>query len=169
MDQDSSEPHIWSLKFFTPKIGFFRSSFKDWDFSSQFLSFSSSSLSKKGPCVHTSHVKFKKKLTWLKCKDIPKTKKIINLKFSFQEYKRMKYMQEIGRSPSDMFNKSLGTSSGSLSSSISISDQSYSTDCVEEYISDMPFAGKQYNSNWLHYYDYYGTQPKSYFYFFPPI
>lgn len=37
---------------------------------------------------------------------------------------------------------SLGASSGSLSSSISLSDRSGgSTDCVEEYIGDVPFAG----------------------------
>lgn len=51
-------------------------------------------------------------------------------------------MLETGTSPSDMFNKSLGASSGSLSSSISMSDRSCSTDCVEEYINDLPFAGK---------------------------
>lgn len=51
-------------------------------------------------------------------------------------------MLETGTSPSDMFNKSLGASSGSLSSSISMSDRSCSTDCVEEYIADLPFAGK---------------------------
>uniref|UniRef100_A0A336MF69 CSON011246 protein n=1 Tax=Culicoides sonorensis TaxID=179676 RepID=A0A336MF69_CULSO len=60
-----------------------------------------------------------------------------------QEYKQRKYMLETGTSPSDMFNKSLGASSGSLSSSISISDRSCSTDCVEEYINDMPFAVAQ--------------------------
>lgn len=37
---------------------------------------------------------------------------------------------------------SLGASSGSLSSSVSLSDRSASTDCVEEYIGDVPFAGK---------------------------
>ncbi|XP_063706321.1 ankyrin repeat and sterile alpha motif domain-containing protein 1B [Culicoides brevitarsis] len=58
-----------------------------------------------------------------------------------QEYKQRKYMLETGTSPSDFFNKSLGASSGSLSSSVSMSDRSCSTDCVEEYINDMPFAG----------------------------
>lgn len=38
--------------------------------------------------------------------------------------------------------QSLNVSSGSLSSSVSISDQSASTDCVEEYIGDVPFAGE---------------------------
>lgn len=36
---------------------------------------------------------------------------------------------------------SLGASSGSLSSSVSLSDRSASTDCVEEFVGDVPFAG----------------------------
>lgn len=38
--------------------------------------------------------------------------------------------------------KSLNASSGSLSSSVSLSDRSASTDCIEEFIADAPFAGK---------------------------
>jgi ankyrin repeat and SAM domain-containing protein 1 len=36
----------------------------------------------------------------------------------------------------------LGASNGSLSSSVSLSDRSASTDCVEEFIGDVPFAGE---------------------------
>lgn len=39
-----------------------------------------------------------------------------------------------------MMSHSLNASSGSLSS---VSDRSASTDCVEEYITDVPFAGKE--------------------------
>lgn len=45
---------------------------------------------------------------------------------------------ERGTSPPDP----LYASSGSLSSSVSLSDRSASTDCVEEFIGDMPFAGE---------------------------
>lgn len=39
---------------------------------------------------------------------------------------------------------SLNASSGSLSSSVSLSDRSGSTDCVEEFIADVPFAGNNF-------------------------
>lgn len=45
---------------------------------------------------------------------------------------------ERGTSPPDP----LYASSGSLSSSVSLSDRSASTDCVEEFVGDMPFAGE---------------------------
>lgn len=49
----------------------------------------------------------------------------------------------ISPSSSDMvICQSLNASSGSLSSSVSLSDRSVSTDCVEEFIGDAPFAGK---------------------------
>ena len=43
-------------------------------------------------------------------------------------------------------------SSGSLSSSVSLSDHSISTDCVEEFVGDAPFAGlfKGSSVNWRH-------------------
>lgn len=47
-------------------------------------------------------------------------------------------VSERGTSPPDQ----LYASSGSLSSSVSLSDRSASTDCVEEFIGDMPFAGE---------------------------
>lgn len=47
-------------------------------------------------------------------------------------------------SPDLLIYQSLNVSSGSLSSSVSLSDRSASTDCVEEYIGDVPFAGKIY-------------------------
>ncbi|KAJ6643933.1 Ankyrin repeat and sterile alpha motif domain-containing protein 1B, partial [Pseudolycoriella hygida] len=58
-----------------------------------------------------------------------------------QEYKRRSMnihdVAERGTSPPDQ----LYASSGSLSSSVSLSDRSASTDCVEEFIGDIPFAG----------------------------
>lgn len=42
---------------------------------------------------------------------------------------------------------SLNASSGSLSSSVSLSDRSASTDCVEEFIADVPFAGNDFVSH----------------------
>lgn len=59
-----------------------------------------------------------------------------------QEYKRKsKEVTETGTSPPDNLSTSLNASSASLSSSFSLSDRSVSTDCVEEYIGDVPFAG----------------------------
>lgn len=58
-----------------------------------------------------------------------------------QEYKRRsREMTETGTSPDNLCT-SLNASSASLSSSFSISDRSVSTDCVEEFIGDVPFAG----------------------------
>lgn len=58
-----------------------------------------------------------------------------------QEYKRRsREMAETGTSPDNLCT-SLNASSASLSSSFSISDRSVSTDCVEEFIGDVPFAG----------------------------
>lgn len=60
-----------------------------------------------------------------------------------QEYKRRSKEVNVlaGTSPPENLCTSLGASSASLSSSISLSDRSVSTDCVEEYIGDVPFAG----------------------------
>ncbi|KAG4073307.1 hypothetical protein HA402_002652 [Bradysia odoriphaga] len=62
-----------------------------------------------------------------------------------QEYKRRSMnihdVAERGTSPPDP----LYASSGSLSSSVSLSDRSASTDCVEEFIGDMPFAGELFH------------------------
>ena len=54
----------------------------------------------------------------------------------------MREVTETGTSPPDLLCQSLGASSGSLSSSVSLSDRSASTDCVEEFIGDAPFAGE---------------------------
>jgi hypothetical protein len=59
-----------------------------------------------------------------------------------QEYKRRSRDIETETEEDLLLFSSLGASSGSLSSSISISDRSISTDYVEEYIGDVPFAGK---------------------------
>lgn len=64
-----------------------------------------------------------------------------------QEYKRRSLQGsgrdviESGTSPQNPLCSSLAASSGSLSSSVSLSDRSASTDCVEEYFGDVPFAG----------------------------
>jgi len=43
--------------------------------------------------------------------------------------------------PEKILNVHFAASSGSLSSSVSVSDRSGSTDCVDELIEDIPFAG----------------------------
>lgn len=74
-----------------------------------------------------------------------------------QEYKRRSMLSSVGgetqreceteteidpRESSGVPLASLGASSGSLSSSVSLSDRSASTDCVEEFVGDAPFAGQ---------------------------
>jgi hypothetical protein len=75
-----------------------------------------------------------------------------------QEYKRRSLAMSAGRefevtqpvsasAPSASFmppSMTLGASNGSLSSSVSLSDRSASTDCVEEFIGDAPFAGESH-------------------------
>jgi hypothetical protein len=75
-----------------------------------------------------------------------------------QEYKRRSLAMSAGRefelaqpmstsAPMASFmtpSLTLGASNGSLSSSVSLSDRSASTDCVEEFIGDAPFAGESF-------------------------
>ncbi|XP_055858077.1 ankyrin repeat and sterile alpha motif domain-containing protein 1B isoform X2 [Episyrphus balteatus] len=57
------------------------------------------------------------------------------------DYLHQNLLEEAGISPQDNNPLSLCNSSGSISSGVSLSDRSLSTDCVEEYVGDEPFAG----------------------------